>query len=148
MTIKMKQKRISGGSARLGQLMLLLFFSPFTILLIYLMLAKNLSSEGIIFTGLLLAPIILIVYNSFRFGDIYLLDETLIIRKLFTTEKKPIAKIVNIETTLFPFAFHLKFDDMYKVMFFSKTADIFKQIISNKPSTLKEELKSKLSSDN
>ena len=148
MTIKMKQKRISGGSARLGQLMLLLFFSPFIVLLIYLMLAKNLSSEGIIFTGLLLAPIILIVYNSFRFGDIYLLDETLIIRKLFTTEKKPIAKIVNIETTLFPFAFHLKFDDMYKVMFFSKTADIFKQIISNKPSTLKEELKSKLSSDN
>lgn len=141
----MKQKKISGGSARLGQLMLLMFFCPFIILLLYLIISKDLSSGGIIFLLALMTPILLIVRKIFMFGDIYISGNRMMIKKLFSTSDKSIEELLKIDKSLIPFAFYLRFKGGSRIMFFSDTSDIFKQTFSNEidymPKSLKEILK-------
>ncbi|QEC53048.1 hypothetical protein EDD80_10410 [Anseongella ginsenosidimutans] len=139
-----KIEKISGGSARLNQLMLLLFFLPFVWLLTYIILAKNFSLAGGAFLLFCIAMCCLIIRNGFSYADLYVSEHCLIIKKLFSIKSKPTAKIKKIDKALLPFTLYVEFEDSTKAFFFSRTSEVFKQLISSDPEKSVKFIKKKL----
>lgn len=143
----MIKEKISGGSARLAQIMLLLFFIPFIFFLSYLILTKNFTLEGVVVLFVFIAVISLILRNVFSYADIYIFQDHLIVKKLFSTKNRSILEIKYIDKALFPFTFFLKFEDNSKVFFFSETSDLLKQLMSSDPDKGLKIIRDKLSKD-
>lgn len=138
--------KISGGSARLGQTIILLLFLPIIIAVSYGVLLKNSTTGGLIFLSFLLLVMIIILRNIFSFGDLYLDGKTITIKKLFNKKDKHKNDIVEIDKGLMPFTFYIEFKDSYRVYFLTEAIDILKQVVSSDPDRNLNTLKSKLDS--
>ena len=141
----MSSKKISGGYARVAQVMLISFFMPFISFLAYTILTKNLTLEGVLFLFIFCALIALIIRHGFSYADIYVSDDSLIIKKIFITKSRYIKEIKEIDKALIPFTYYIRFDDNFKVSFFSETTDIFKQLVGSDTDRGLEITKTKLS---
>lgn len=120
--IIMTINKISGGSARAGQLMQLLFFVPFSLILLYLTLV-NFSFGIFLFFTFCSAIMSLVLYIGLSYRDLYLTGDYLIIKKIFTSQKVNLSEIVEIEKALLPFTYYLKFKNNQTVYFTSKLGD-------------------------
>jgi hypothetical protein len=140
----MKREKISGGSARAAQLMSILFSTPVIFLLFFKM---DFSVNGVIFLFFILAIIVLFLYESFSYADIYKSDDSLVIKKIFNTKIRKISEVKEIDRALVPFSFYIKFENKYKVYFSSELRDIPKQFLSSDPDKVLNALKSTLSKE-
>lgn len=124
-------KKITGGSARGGQAMLILFFTPLILFLTYIIVRKNLSFQGVAVLIMFYLITYLILRNAFSYGDVYRQKDTLLIKKLFTTKNRQITDIKDLDTSLLPFTFYFEFQDAKKVFFFSNTSALIKQLAAS-----------------
>jgi hypothetical protein len=141
-------KKISGGYAKAGQLALLLFFTPLVLLLSYVVITKNFTLNGLVFLLFVLFIIGLILYISFSYADIYVSDDFIIIKKLFSVKKKSITEIQEIDKGIIPLAYFIKFNNNLKVLFTLQSSEIFEQFLSSDSNKGLNILKSKLLKDN
>lgn len=65
----MTTKKVSGGYPRVAQIMLLLFFVPFTMFLTYIIFSKNLKVEGGVLLVIFLAAISLVLKFGFSYAE-------------------------------------------------------------------------------
>jgi hypothetical protein len=137
--------KISGGSARGGQAMLIFFFTPLILFLTYIIVSKNLSLQGVSVLIMLYLITCLILRNAFSYGDVYRQNDKLLIKKLFTTNNRQIIDIKDLDTSLLPFTFYFEFQDAKKVFFFSNTSDLMKQLNTLDPEMALQIMNSKAS---
>jgi hypothetical protein len=138
----METIKLSGGSARAGQLMLILFFTPVILLVFYLVLVKNFSTNGLLFLLFFLSITILILYIGFSYADLFVSENYLIIKRIFKTKKMHLSDIQNIDRGLIPFSYHIKFKDDSRIKFKSKYTDVPKLFFSMDPDKGLKEIKS------
>jgi hypothetical protein len=86
----------------------------------------------------------LFLYIGLSYGDLYLTDDYLIIKKIFTYKKVDLSEIVEIERALIPFTYYLKFKNSKTIYFTSKLSDIPRLFFSMDPDKGLKELKSTL----
>jgi len=129
----MKTLKLSGGYARAGQLMLILFFTPVTLLLFYLIFTKNVSVNGLLFLIFFLSITTLILYIGFSYADLFVSEDYLIIKKIFNKKRMHLSEIQDIDRGLIPFSYYIKFKDNSKVKFTSKYTDVPKLFFSMDP---------------
>lgn len=123
-------RKISGGYARAGQLTLMVFFTPFAFSLSYIILTENFTVGGVLFLFFFISIIAFFLWKVFSYADIYLSDDSLVIKKIFSTKKKNIAEIKEVDKALMPFTYYLIFEDKLKIYFTSNASDILKQFFS------------------
>ena len=133
--------KISGGSAKVGQLMQLIFFVPFMLLLFYITLV-NFSFGVLLFFIICSAIMAFLFYIGLSYGDLYLADDYLIIKKIFTSKKMDLSEIVEIDRGLLPFTYYIKFKNNSTVYFTSKLGDIPAIFFSMDPNQKLNEIKS------
>lgn len=133
--------KLSEGSARAGQLMLILFFTPILLLVVYLVFVKNFSTNGLLFLLFFLSISTFALYRVFSHADLYVSEENLIIKKIFNTRKMHLSEIQEIDRSLIPFSYHIIFKDKSRVRF-SKYTDVPKLIFSMDPDKGLKEIKS------
>lgn len=143
----MTTKKVSGGYPRIAQIMLLLFFVPFTLFLTYIIFSKNLTVEGGVFLVGFLSAIFLVLKFGFSYADIYLSENHILIKKLFTTRKNSLEKISEINESFFPFTYYIKVGES-KIYFLPKATDLSKQLLSFNPDKGLELIKEKLVKEN
>ena len=129
----MKTLKLSGGYARAVQLMLILFFTPVTLLLFYLIFTKNVSVNGLLFLIFFLSITTLILYIGFSYADLFVSEDYLIIKKIFNKKRMHLSEIQDIDRGLIPFSYYIKFKDNSKVKFTSKYTDVPKLFLSMDP---------------
>jgi hypothetical protein len=129
----MKTIKLSGGYARAGQLMLILFFTPVTLLLFYLIFTKNASVNGLLFLIFFLSITTLILYIGFSYADLFVSEDYLIIKKIFNKKRMHLSEIHEIDRGLIPFSYYIKFKDNSRVKFTSKYTDFPKLFFSMDP---------------
>lgn len=127
------EEKISGGSARALQLLLVVFFSPIIYVLLFLVLPRNLTVTGVFSIFFFFALIAIFLYISFSYGDIYKAGKYLIIKKIFVIKKKEISEIKEIDRAIVPFSYFIEFKDKYKVYFSSDLKSVPNQFFSNDP---------------
>lgn len=136
--------KISGGSARLGQLMALLFFIPFIMFLSYIILTKNFNKDGLMFLIPILGISFIVIRRSFSCADIYRDHSFFLIKKLFVSRKISPKDVIEVGETLWPFTYYIIVGaKRKKILFFSNTSDLLKEITSNDINTEIENIKSK-----
>lgn len=128
----MKTRKVSGGYPRVSQIMLLLFFAPFTIFLSYIIFSKNFTSEGIVFLSIFLVAIFLVLRFGFSYADIYLSDNQMVVKKLFSTKNIGLKEIRGIEESFFPFTYYVKVGKS-KIYFLPNATDLSKHLLSFNP---------------
>lgn len=143
----MTTKKVSGGYPRVAQIMLLLFFVPFTMFLTYIIFSKNLTVEGGVLLVIFLAAISLVLKFGFSYADVYLSENHVIIKKLFTTRKIYLEKISEISESFFPFTYYIKVGES-KVYFLPNFTDLSKQLLSFNPAKGLQLIKEKLVKEN
>lgn len=138
----METVKLSGGSARAGQLMLILFFTPVTLLVLYLILAKNASVNGLLFIIFFLSITTLILYIGFSYADLFISEDYLIMKRIFNNKKKYLSEIQDIDRGLLPFSYYIKFKDNSSVKFTSKYTEVPKLFFSMDPDKGLNDIKS------
>ncbi|MCX2741578.1 hypothetical protein [Pontibacter anaerobius] len=133
-------KNIGGGSAILGQAMLLLFFVPFCLFLLYI-ITRNFSIEGVAFVSVILVLSILVVVHAYTYADIYLEGDNIIVKKLFYVKSKPIAAYRTVEQAIMPLKYCIIFQDGSKACFVLSISSIFRHVISSDPNRVLKELR-------
>ncbi|WP_242928573.1 hypothetical protein [Pontibacter vulgaris] len=139
----MEQEKISGGYAVVGQVMVLLVIIPLCVFLLYIIVTKNFSIEGIGFLLTFLVPSILVIRHAYTYADLYLEGDNIIIKKLFSAKAKPITRFKSVEQTIIPLKYCIKFQDGSKVCFALTSSSIFRHIISSDPDKVLKELRLK-----
>ncbi len=125
----MKTKKVSAGYPKLAQIMLLLFFVPFTLFLSYVIFSKNFTSEGIVFLSIFFVAIFLVLRFAFYYADIYLSESHVIVKKLFITKKVGLERIGEVNESFFPFTYYIKVGRS-KMYFLPNATDLSKQLLS------------------
>jgi hypothetical protein len=138
----MKKEKLNGGSAIGVQVMLLIFFLPFIVFLAYIIFS-NFSLEGLTFLIVLSALITLIIRNAFSYADIYIHGNTLLLKKLFYSNKKSVKNYKALNKALLPFTYFIEFDDYQRVYFFLQTSEVIKEAFSLDPDQVLKRLRSK-----
>ncbi|WP_242919696.1 hypothetical protein [Pontibacter liquoris] len=139
----MKREKISGGFAAVGHALVLLFFVPLCLFLLYIIITKNFSFEGVIFLLAILIPSVLVVRHAYTYADLYLEGNTIIVKKLFSVKAKPIAEYKTVEQAIMPLKYCIKFQDGSKACFALNTSSIFRHITSTDPDRVVKELRLK-----
>ncbi len=129
----METNKISGGYARVSQILILLFFTPFLVTLIYVIFSNKVTIQSLIFLFALSFVMILFVWNAFSYSDVYLTNDLIISKKLFSTKRKRRNEIKNITEAFRPFTYKIEFIDGKKISFLSTLFDNFKHILSSDP---------------
>lgn len=138
----MKREKISGGFAVVGYPLLLLFFVPLCLFLLYV-ITKNLRFEGVIFLLAFLVPSVLVVGHAYTYADLNLEGNNILVKKLFRVEVKSIAEYKTVEQEIMPLKYCIKFQDGSKAWFALKTSSIFRHITSTDPDRVLKELRLK-----
>ncbi len=117
--------RISGRSAILGQLMLLILLLPLVVYFSY-WVTRGLTLEKISFLLPIYIILFLIYRNGFSYFDIYDAGDKLVIRNVFY--KKSISKdqVKDVDTGILSTTFCLILNDGSKFYFQSSILDFFK----------------------
>ncbi|MCJ8167103.1 hypothetical protein MKJ04_19835 [Pontibacter sp. E15-1] len=139
----MKREKISGGFAVIGHALALIFFVPLCLFLLYIIITKNFSFEGVIFLLAFLVSSILVVRYAYTYADLYLEGKIIIVKKLFSVKVKPIAEYKTIEQAIMPLKYCIKFQDGSKVCFTLTSSKTFRHIISTDPERVLKELRLK-----
>ena len=138
---EIKLTNISGDYARIFQGMLLLFIIPFCFLYLFITLNNNLNIKELLY-GLLIVIISgAIIRYGFLYSDIFLFDDKLIVKKIFSTKKVELDRIEIVEKTILPLTYRICFSNNFKVYFFLKSADIFKSIFNMDSNRVIDEIK-------
>ena len=139
--------KISGGSARLGQLIALLFFIPFLLFLTYIILSKNCTMEGFFFLVPTIIISLLIVRRSFKFADIYREKSVFLSKKIFSSMTLTTTDIIEVGESLWPFTYYIIVYEKKrkKILFSSSTSDWFTKMISNDGSNSLNKIKEQFS---
>ena len=133
--------KLSGGSARVGQLMLILFFIPVILWVFYIVFVKNFSTNGLLFLLFFISITTLILYRGFSYADLFLSEDKLIIKKIFKIREVHLSEIQDVDRGLIPFSYNIKFKDNSRVKF-SKYTDVPKSFFSMDPDKGLNEIKS------
>jgi len=120
----MKEKIVSSGFVRLGQLILLLFLLPFLLLFTFLLLRKPSFDDFIILVPIL-AICFLIFKTGFSYADIYSRGDLLVMKKIFVTIVRTKKDLEKVQKGLLPFSYYLVFKDQTKVYFQYVTLNLF-----------------------
>ena len=144
----MKMEKISGGFARVGQFVLLAFFIPFISFLSYVIIRKNFGFDGISVLTAFIVLILFITWKAFSYGDIFISNNSLVIKKCFSNKHIPMKEVKEIDRAMLPNTYYLKLEDASKVFFFSKTSEIFKQLIKSGPNNYLRSLRERILMDN
>jgi len=141
----MAEKLSSEGYARGGQIMILLFFIPFDFLLLYLgyKVIINAIYDSLILIVILLGASYFIIKNAFSYADLYWDENSLIIKKLFFTQKVPVSKYKKLAKAIMPFTYYIEFKNRQTVYFFLPLSGIFKEVASLNPDKVLLDLKMK-----
>lgn len=139
----MKKEKISGGGAVLAHVLFLLFFVPFAVFVTYIVIDKNNSTEGVVFLIIFLAIILLILRHILSYADIYLGENIIIVKKIFTEKKKSVAELQRIDRALLPFTYYIEFKNGNKEYFFLKSLEILHQVITLDRDKILKELRLK-----
>jgi len=142
--MKNKEENISGGSAILGQALMLLFFTPYCLFLLYFIFTKSFSFDAVAFLLLILIASILAVVYAYTYSDLKLEEDNIIIKKLFYVKRKPIADYKTVESALMPLKYCIKFQDGSKTCFMLSSTSIFRHVLSSDPNRILNELRTKL----
>lgn len=137
----MKSKKLGGGLAILGQALVLLFFAPFCLFLLYFIITKSLTFEGIAFLLIVLALSILVVVHAYSYADLYLEGGRIKIKKLFLVKSKPLTDFKTVEQAIMPLKYCVIFQDGSKACFVLSTSSIFQHVISSDPNRKLKELR-------
>jgi hypothetical protein len=121
--------KLNGGSARAGQLMLLLIFTPILLFLCRIIF-KNFSLGGIVFLGLISISIYLFLRNAFSYADLFLEDNTIVIKKLFTVRRLRISYYKKLKKALLPFTYYIEFEGAKKIFFFLPSKQLLQELSS------------------
>lgn len=141
----MKIIKISGSSARVGQVMVLIVSIPLIISLLYVIIIKQIPVEGIAIMSIFILVFMLFIRRAFLFADVYCDDEIILIKKLFFKKKEALSNIIEIKEIVFPGAYKIKFKDKSKVLFTAEITNTVKHLVSNEAARKDlEDLKSRL----
>ena len=139
----MQRQKISGGFAVVGHALVLLFFVPLCLFLLYIIITKNFSFEGVIFLLAFLVPSIIVVRQAYTYADLYLEGNNIIVKKLFSVKAKPIGEYKTVEQAVMPLKYCIKFQDGSKACFALPSSKIFRHIKSTDPDRVVRELRHK-----
>jgi Ca2+/Na+ antiporter len=142
--MNIKTEKISGGSVLAGQIMLILFFTPLSLWISYIIIAKNTSMKGIVFLIIFLLIAFLIIRLSYLYADIYISEHYLIIKKIFYTKKISLSEIKEIDKALAPLTYFIKFENNNKIYLSIKYSELPSIFFSNDPDKGLKLLKTKL----
>jgi hypothetical protein len=140
----MVNEKISGSSAVLMQGLIYLFCAPFIVILVYFIFNSIISPDGKLFLAIILIAIILIMRIALLYGDIYLSQEKLIIKKILGSKAVPLSQVAAVDEGLLPFVYYIKLKNNKKIYFQLKPKDIFKGIINSESNATLNSLRSKL----
>lgn len=140
MTNKIK---LNGGFPKIAQILFPLIFAPIFCFLIILIIKKP-----VLVSFAFAIPIIVIqsviLKNIFKYADIYIEDNYIIVYKLFSKKKIEISDCIDVKDSLIPFTFYLMFNNNKSVYFFSNYSDLWRQISSSNPNNFILELRERL----
>jgi hypothetical protein len=126
----MSNEKISGNSAVMVQALLLFFFIPFILFVSYIIITKSLDATGICIIGVLLTVAFFAITGSLSYGDIYVDDNKIIVKKIIGSKVKNISEVRSFKKAIIPTIYYVEFTDDKKVYFTIKISDVFKQIFS------------------
>jgi hypothetical protein len=112
--------KISGGSARGGQGMLFLLCVPFIFVLFYSMIMSKPGLDIIIILLLFILAILMFLYKSSTYADIYVTKDIIFIKKLFSSKKRTTGEVKDVGQSLLPYTFYFQFEDKKKYSFSRK----------------------------
>ena len=135
------KKSLSEGCARIGQGIILFFFTPINILIWSIVFRLSFSAPALLFAICITALSTLIVFMAFKTADVSLENGVFIIGKLFWTTKISSQRYKKIGTVL-PFGYYLEFEDRKRVYVLFGPDEIIKQFTSSKSNEIVEEIKS------
>ena len=121
----MREIKISGGSAVLGQLFLLMFLLPLVMVFSYLIL-KKLTFDVISFLLPIYAIIFLIFKNGFSYTDVYVVGDELIFKKIFFTTRASKSQINEVDKGFLPITFYISLNNGSKFFFHSSIFELYK----------------------
>ena len=130
------KKSLSDGYARIGQGIILFFFTPINILIWSIVFRSSFSAPALLFAICITALSTLIVFMAFKTADVSIENGVFIIGKLLSSQQyKKIG-------TVLPFGYYLEFEDRKRVYVLFGPDEIIKQFTSSKSNEIVEEIKS------
>jgi len=125
-------EEISGGAAVASQVFVLFFITPLfisiTYLLIHTAVKYGISVGIVVFIAVVISVLFFIVNSSYKNADIYFSGEYIVIKKLFSTIKKPIISYKSIGESFLPNKYYIEFNNHKKVYFYLKMPDLLKRV--------------------
>ena len=135
------KKSLSDSYARIGQGIILFFFTPFNILTWSIVFRSSFRAPALLFAICITALSILIVFMAFKTADVSIENGVFIIGRLFGIKKISAQQYKKIGTLL-PFGYYLEFEDRKRVYVLFGPDEIIKQFTSSKSNEIIEEIKS------
>lgn len=142
----MSEKKLSGGSASLMQVMALVFLLPLVGMLCYIIVSKNRSAEGFFFLALFIGIVLLILRVLMRYADVWLKGDTIIIERVFKKNSKPLIEFKSVESAALPFTYYIEFMDRKRAYFSIRDSEVLKQFLGSNPDKHLMELRGMLNS--
>jgi hypothetical protein len=139
----MTQERISGNSAVAVQGILMFFLIPFVLFVSYIIISKSFDTPGFCILITLIVVIFIIIKGSLFYGDIYLTNNIVTVKKITGSKERSISEVKSIKKSLIPFVYYIEFLNTQKVYFTIKPTDVLKQIVSMDSGTILQVLNSK-----
>ncbi len=140
----MNQKIISSGSAVAAQAMTILFFTPFTLLVAYIIISKRFDLQGILILTIEILIAFVVIRGSLTYADIYIDDNSIISKKIIGSKTRTFSEVRSLNKAIVPTVYRIDFNDNKRVYFMMNLSDVFKQLTNNESSTALNFLKSKI----
>ncbi|MDB4903202.1 MAG: hypothetical protein JWQ63_2483 [Mucilaginibacter sp.] len=122
-------KEVSGGASVYVQGFMMFFCIIFITIIILIIPFRLLDFDGVCFVVLLIAAAVLFAVLPLIYSDIYLSGNTLIMKKIIGTKRKPISDFNAIDLTILPFVCYIEFKDGKKVYFSLTPNEIIKNFM-------------------
>jgi hypothetical protein len=113
----MIKEDISFGSARILQLMTLMFFISFVSFATYIILTKNPTLGGFVFILCCFVAGWLFIYQTMLYGDLTIDDEKLIVKKITYSKAYQLTDIKIVDEALLRYTFYIEFENSKKIYF-------------------------------
>jgi hypothetical protein len=127
---KEKLEEVSGGAAVALQAFVMFFITPFFLLIAYFLLKVPFTVGVALFLLIIICVDILLIRYSMRYGDIYINNNAIVIKKIIGTKNKPITDYKSVEEALLPNDYIITFVDGTKVYFKLKAKDFLNRLNS------------------
>lgn len=135
----MYSNKLNGWSAVVAQILLIVLFGPMFILVVLSVFGGPLTFEAVVFLLVFLSFSLLVFRFSFRFADIYIENDRIVIRKLFSKVELQNDQISSFGKALLPLTYYIKYNSS-KILFMMDLSDLPKQIFSQDPDKILSQL--------